>query len=112
VNEDVTFTLVVPKLPALTREELERGKRLLDVATEGPWLRWRAGEIYNGSAAERVPFVTPFSHSVATFDAYSAEGAPNRDRQNADLVCWLRNHADALLICAATVIVGGKGGRS
>jgi hypothetical protein len=73
--------------------DVEEGRRLLAAATEGPWMADHDLTVEFGSyvlsASKDWPDGSPYSPADGcTFD-------------DANLICWLRNNADALLTSAA-----------
>lgn len=98
----------------LTREELARGRELLQAAFDGPWT-YSEWEIECGACAEEEICVNPDcdgahvpSTTIEALEAYpsppgqvvaqiSVPGLQSLADKNGEAICWLRNEGAALI---------------
>jgi hypothetical protein len=83
--------------PALDAATVAEGRRLLADATPGPWQAETITSDYGLPAGYRIDSLYPDGH--VHYDVMET-WADRRGGPDTALVCWLRNHADALLAAA------------
>jgi len=94
----------------MTNDEIAEGRRLLEGATAAPWYYYPGGgHAYNSIRGHSSPqvggwledkgWISNRSYSDCICQNLGDYGLP-APRANADLICWLRNHAESLLAAA------------